>query len=178
MTLSRWLRDYIYIPLGGNRRGFSIANRNLIITFLLGGLWHGAGWTFIIWGAMHGVGQAIQRVWTRRGKPLPTWLAWFITFMFINATWVFFRAEDFHQALRILKGMIGLNGFGFDQIANLKTPIVLIVLFLPFVLMLKNSSEKEATMRPSLKTALWIAVLFVISLLYLNRISTFLYFNF
>ncbi|RUS48668.1 MBOAT family protein [Cohnella sp. AR92] len=178
MTLSRWLRDYIYIPLGGNRKGFARANVNTIITFLLGGLWHGAGWTFILWGAMHGVGQAVQRIWSRRGHPMPKWLAWFITFMFINATWVFFRAEDFHQAMRILKGMVGLNGVGIDHVRSLATPILLIVIFLPFVLFLKNSSEKEESMRPRLRIALFIAVLFIISLLYLNRISTFLYFNF
>ncbi|GIO15056.1 peptidoglycan O-acetyltransferase [Cohnella xylanilytica] len=178
MTLSRFLRDYIYIPLGGNRRGFAIANRNLIITFLIGGLWHGAGWTFILWGALHGVGQAIQRVWTRRGRPLPTWFAWFLTFLFINVTWVFFRAEDFHQAIRLLKGMAGLNGFGLDLVKAHWAPILLIIVFLPFVLIFKNSSEKEERFKPSWQIALGCAVLFIVSLLYLNRISTFLYFNF
>lgn len=178
MTLSRFLRDYIYIPLGGNRRGFVIANRNLIITFLIGGLWHGAGWTFIVWGALHGVGQAIQRVWTRRGKPLPKWLAWGITFLFINFTWVFFRADDWQQAFRLLKGMAGLNGIGLGLVSGHWNAIVLIALFLPFVLIFRNSSELETRFQPSWRPALGVAVLFVVSLLYLNRISTFLYFNF
>ncbi|WP_027091276.1 MBOAT family O-acyltransferase [Cohnella thermotolerans] len=178
MTLSRFLRDYIYIPLGGNRRGFAIANRNLIITFLIGGLWHGAGWTFILWGALHGVGQAIQRVWTRRGHPLPKWLAWLVTFLFINITWVFFRADDWKQAFRLIKGMVGMNGIGLGLLGDYVAPILLIVVFLPFVLIFKNSSEQEARLKPNWKVALGCAVMFVVSLLYLNRISTFLYFNF
>jgi len=178
MTLSRWLRDYIYIPLGGNRKGFARANVNLIIVFLIGGFWHGAGWTFILWGLLHGVGQALQRIWTRRGHPLPKWLAIAVTFLFINFTWVFFRAEDMDQAWRILKGMVGLNGLGLDQLTSFAFPILLFVVFLPIVFFAKNSSERAESFKPSVKVALAMAVLFIVSLLYLNRISEFLYFNF
>jgi len=178
MTLSRWLRDYIYIPLGGNRKGFARANVNLIIVFFIGGLWHGAGWTFILWGLLHGFGQALQRVWTRRGRPLPKWLAIAVTFLFVNVTWVFFRAENVDQALRILKGMAGMNGLGLDQLSSFVFPILLFAVFLPIVFFAKNSSERAEAFRPSVKTALGMAVLFIVSLLYLNRISEFLYFNF
>lgn len=109
ITLSNWLRDYVYIPLGGNRAGAKRAYVNLLITFLLGGLWHGAGWTFIVWGTLHGVAVAAHRLWRLAGMRLPALLAWFLTFMFLNVTWVFFRANTFADALRVLRGMAGLD---------------------------------------------------------------------
>ncbi|MBG0791665.1 MAG: MBOAT family protein [Desulfovibrionaceae bacterium] len=110
MTLSRFLRDYLYIPLGGNRRGLSNTCRNLFITFLLGGIWHGAGWTFAVWGALHGLATIIHRLWTRTGLRLPRYAAWALTFLFVNVAWVFFRAQTFADAVRLLKGMVGLHG--------------------------------------------------------------------
>ncbi len=107
ITLSRWLRDYLYIPLGGNRKGPARTLINLMITFLLGGLWHGAGWTFVIWGAMHGAALAIHRVWQQRGLKMPAIIGWLCTFLFINVAWVFFRAATLPDAFRILKGMAG-----------------------------------------------------------------------
>lgn len=109
MTLSRWLRDYLYIPLGGNRSGRVRTYLNLFITFLIGGLWHGAGWTFIIWGAMHGTALIIHRIWNEAGLRMHALLGWLATFIFINFTWVFFRADSIDSALRIAKGMIGLS---------------------------------------------------------------------
>nr|WP_246454911.1 MBOAT family protein [Thalassotalea piscium] len=110
MTLSRWLRDYLYIPLGGNRKGAGRTYFNLMATFILGGLWHGAGWTFIVWGALHGGALAIHRIWQIVNVKLPAYLAWTLTFLFINFTWVFFRANDIASAFAMLKGMFGLNG--------------------------------------------------------------------
>jgi len=110
ITLSNWLRDYIYIPLGGNRCGQYRNYFNLFVTFLLGGLWHGAGWTFVLWGALHGAVMVIHRFWSRMGLKMPAPLAWLSTFIFINATWVFFRAESFKGALNVLMGMAGMNG--------------------------------------------------------------------
>jgi alginate O-acetyltransferase complex protein AlgI len=178
MTLSRFLRDYIYIPLGGNRHGEFKMLRNLVITFLLGGLWHGAGWTFLFWGFLHGFGQVIHRFWGKLGIKMPHWLAWFITFMFINVTWVFFRAKDWAESIRILKGMTGLSGITLSGITTLAPILLLIVIFLPIVVFAPNSSEKMENLRPTLRTALFIAILFIVSLLYFNRISEFLYFNF
>ena len=114
MTLSRWLRDYVYIPLGGSRAGSGRVYFNLVLTFLLGGLWHGAGWTFVIWGAMHGIAAAMHRLWHRLGYEMSDLWGWIVTFLFVNTTWVFFRANSVDDALRVLKGMVGLNGF--DQI--------------------------------------------------------------
>jgi D-alanyl-lipoteichoic acid acyltransferase DltB (MBOAT superfamily) len=94
ITLSRFLRDYVYIPLGGNRNGNFHTYNNLMATFILGGIWHGAGWTFVFWGFLHGMALVIFRLWNQLGLKLWTWLAWAITFNFINITWVFFRAEE------------------------------------------------------------------------------------
>ncbi|WP_374650415.1 MBOAT family protein [Dongia sp.] len=116
MTLSRFLRDYLYIPMGGNRRGPSRQMLNLFLTMLLGGLWHGAGWTFIIWGALHGIFLAIQRLWSgfakNRGFTLPRPVGWFITALCVMAAWVYFRAPDIGTAHSVLASLIGANGFG------------------------------------------------------------------
>jgi len=110
MTLSRFLRDYIYIPLGGNRKGSVRTYANLLITFVLGGIWHGAGWTFVLWGLLHGIALVLHRFWKIAGFSMPRILAWLITFLFINFTWVFFRATEWSDAVKVLKGMLGLSG--------------------------------------------------------------------
>src|SRR5215211_341646 len=111
MTLSRWLRDYLYIPLGGNRDGPRRTYRNLMITMLLGGLWHGAAWTFVIWGGIHGSAMSAERWWRERfhGFRLPAWLAWLITFHVVCLAWVFFRAPDLGTAFDML-GQLGAGG--------------------------------------------------------------------
>ena len=108
MTLSRWLRDYLYIPLGGNRGGSLKTYRNLMLTMLLGGLWHGAAWTFVIWGGIHGVGLAVERAWPamilpiRIPEPLRTVAAHVATFHVVCLAWVFFRAPDLGTAFAVL----------------------------------------------------------------------------
>jgi D-alanyl-lipoteichoic acid acyltransferase DltB (MBOAT superfamily) len=114
ITLSRWLRDYLYIPLGGSRKGRFRICLNLLLTFLLGGLWHGAGWTFVLWGGLHGAALVVHRLWQERGLRLPAVLGWLYTFLFVNASWVIFRAASLEEGLRVLKGMIGLNGIVFS----------------------------------------------------------------
>ncbi|MNF95630.1 Peptidoglycan O-acetyltransferase [compost metagenome] len=178
MTLSRFLRDYIYIPLGGNRKGEARMLTNLMLTFLIGGLWHGAGWTFILWGTLHGAAQIVHRLWSRYGPKMPRWLAWFITFQFVNAAWVFFRAESWNEAVRILRGMIGLSGVTLTGLETIAPAMLLIAVLLPAVLLLRSSSEREQVLRPNWTAAVLVGFLFIYSLLYFNRISTFLYFNF
>ncbi len=178
MTLSRFLRDYIYIPLGGNRRGEAIMLRNLVLTFLIGGLWHGAGWTFLFWGLLHGVGQVIQRLWGKLGITMPRVLAWAITFVFITVTWVFFRAESWADAMRLMKGMSGLSGIHLNLDTALLEPVAIMILIAPIVFFCRNSSELSVSFRPNFRQAVVCAVLFVISLMYITRISEFLYFNF
>ena len=114
MTLSRFLRDYVYIVLGGNRRGPSRAMLNVMITMLLGGLWHGAGWTFVAWGGLHGLYLAVERVLRAkfagyRPGPLMFVALGLLTYTLINLTWVFFRAKTFGKAWDVLRGMLGLN---------------------------------------------------------------------
>jgi alginate O-acetyltransferase complex protein AlgI len=130
MTLSRFLRDYLYIPLGGNRRGPLRRYGNLLLTMLLGGLWHGAGWTFLVWGALHGLLLVVHGLWRSalgrlphsalRGQlPRPlrqagdkamSLLGWGLTFTAVVVGWVFFRAADLPAALAVLQGMAGHNG--------------------------------------------------------------------
>ena len=114
MTLSGWLKDYVYIPLGGNRKGQLMTYINLFATFLLGGLWHGAGWTFVIWGAMHGLALTVHRFWSGLGYKMPRLLAWCCTMLFINLTWVFFRAEDMDSAFRMVSSMFSIHDTGLS----------------------------------------------------------------
>ncbi|MFL5955088.1 MAG: MBOAT family O-acyltransferase [Gaiellaceae bacterium] len=99
MTLSRWLRDYLYIPLGGNRKGRLLTYRNLMLTMLLGGLWHGAAWTFVVWGGIHGLGLSLERATGWRPNK---WLGRLITFHVVCFAWIFFRADSFGRAGEVL----------------------------------------------------------------------------
>ncbi len=113
ITLSFWLRDYLYIPLGGNRHGALRTGINILITMFLGGLWHGANWTFVFWGVLHGVGLLVHRIWREAFPALRTgWLAtvlsWAATFSFVTFAWIFFRAPDFATAWIIVQKIIGL----------------------------------------------------------------------
>jgi len=120
MTLSRFLRDYLYIPLGGNRNGSKRQLINLMITMLLGGLWHGPGWTFVFWGGLHGFYLVINHVWQEFRKSLKhdlfhntflgRLLCTSLTFLAVVISWVFFRAETFDSAIIVLEGMIGIHG--------------------------------------------------------------------
>jgi alginate O-acetyltransferase complex protein AlgI len=110
MTLSAFLKDYIYIPLGGNRLGQARRYVNLLLTMLVGGIWHGAGWTFALWGLGHGAMLAANHAWRSAGGRLPRALAWPLTFVAVVMLWVLFRAPDAHTALELLKAMCGLKG--------------------------------------------------------------------
>jgi alginate O-acetyltransferase complex protein AlgI len=199
ITLSRFLRDYIYIPLGGNKKGSFRTYSNLMATFIIGGFWHGAGWTFLFWGFLHGLALSIHRLWQTLGFKMWTWLAWFITFNFVNITWVFFRAKEWDDAIKVLSGMAGFTGivlkekwesnisfltiFGveFDTVfVNLsgKNKIVYwIVIFLIVTLIFKNFNNKERIKFNKI-TLLYSSLLFFYVLLSLNNASEFLYFNF
>jgi alginate O-acetyltransferase complex protein AlgI len=130
ISLSRFLRDYLYIPLGGNRKGKSRRYLNVMGTMLLGGLWHGANWTFVFWGGFHGLCIVINHAWhnvrARLGWPVGQERWWgrasaqMLTFIFVVVAWVFFRAETFTAAKRVLEGMAGINGMVLpSQILNL-----------------------------------------------------------
>lgn len=115
ISLSQWLRDYLYIPLGGNRKGKTRQLFNLFLTMLIGGFWHGAGWTFIIWGSLHGIGLIVNHLWKETAKKLPLKSAffakivpltyWLITFLFITFTWIFFNAVSLEAAGQFITGI-------------------------------------------------------------------------
>lgn len=184
MTLSRFLRDYLYISLGGNRNGTIHRYLNLFITMFLGGLWHGAAWTFVIWGALHGVAMVMNHLWRSFGLKMH-WLAGrILTFGFVTVAWVIFRAETTNQALVVLKGMINIkhtgilmNGISQALPAGRKELLVLLLVF-TFVSIAKNSSEWINDLRPRWYWAVGISMLLLTSILGLNRVSEFLYFQF
>lgn len=137
ISLSTWLRDYLYIPLGGSRGTQLFTYRNLMITMVLGGLWHGAGWNFIIWGAMHGSALVAQRVLTPVSQRLEAilgagWrvLAPLITFYFVCVTWIFFRASDFSLAVEIVRSFVLFDAAGTQQLSY---GLVYVLLGLAFV---------------------------------------------
>ena len=130
MTLSRFLRDYLYIPLGGSRKGTSRRYINLFITMLLGGLWHGAGWTFIIWGALHGSYLTVNHLWREicgkfnieftSSSKVWGYFSWFITFIAVVIGWVYFRAEDLHSANTMVYAMFNLNNIAIPNAIAVK----------------------------------------------------------
>jgi len=177
ITLSRFLKEYIYIPLGGNRAGTIRAYTNLMLTFLIGGLWHGAGWTFIFWGFLHGCALVIQRLWGKLDISMPKILAWFITFNFVNIAWVFFRAKTWDNAIKILSEMLN-----FSQMGNLNL-LVWGCLFIGFVIALffKNSNQLLLSKLITHRFApIAIASVFACSIVFLNVRggSAFIYFQF
>jgi alginate O-acetyltransferase complex protein AlgI len=134
ISLSTWLRDYLYIPLGGSRDGAFRTYRNLMITMLLGGLWHGASWNFVIWGALHGVALAGTRVWQRwRGGAPPsalgTALSVVLTFHYVCFAWIFFRAPSFAHArvmiARMAQGSLGMNNLPMKMVVLVAAGLLL-----------------------------------------------------
>jgi alginate O-acetyltransferase complex protein AlgI len=111
ITLSRFLRDYLYIPLGGNRFGLPRQIYALMVTMILGGLWHGAGWTFVVWGMWHGFGLVGNHLWKMTGFKLPRAVAWLMTMLFIILGWVVFRSETLPHAWTMLATMTGWHGW-------------------------------------------------------------------
>jgi D-alanyl-lipoteichoic acid acyltransferase DltB (MBOAT superfamily) len=187
ITLSRFLRDYIYIPLGGNRISSYRTYSNLMITFILGGLWHGAGLTFVFWGFLHGTALVIHRLWQKTDIKLNKFIAWFITFNFINISWIFFRADEFSQAVNILKAMFvykGLDAIIYEAkyiLINLNgdDKLSAILLFSFFAsIFFKNSFEYAQNFKPNYKNLLIVFTLALISLLEMHKVTEFLYFNF
>jgi alginate O-acetyltransferase complex protein AlgI len=186
MTLSRWLRDYVYIPLGGNQHNEYRTYSNLMLTFLIGGFWHGAGWTYVIWGGLHGMAMVVHRLWQKLSIRMPMILAWFITFMFVNFAWVFFRADSTAQAISLIKKMFNLaavDGVFTSYIpGNLDAHPVSFLLLFPILFGLcfvtKNSLEIKVDYAPTLRWNLFIASILTLGLLCLTRITTFIYFQF
>ncbi len=177
MTLSRFLRDYVYIPFGGNRAGPGRQAVNVVGTMLLGGLWHGAAWTFVAWGGLHGVALAANSAWDRGGRRLPAVAGWALTLLFVVVAWVLFRSPDFSTAARVLAGMAGLHGVGHVHVDN-----AVLVAVAALVAVVGPSSQTAALAR--LRPSPWLAVPAGVALVFLlllagGRIpNEFIYFQF
>ncbi len=199
ITLSRFLRDYIYIPLGGNRKGSFRTYTNLLATFILGGLWHGAGWTFIFWGFLHGFALTIHRGWQTLGFKMWSWLAWFITFNFVNIAWIFFRAKEWDDAIKVLQGMFYGNiilpekyahkfaflndynvNFGqvFESINGKPKTLVFIIVSFFIILKFKNTMYYRTTFITNYRNLIFLLLLLFTSVSMMSIVSEFLYFNF
>lgn len=186
MTLSRFLRDYVYIPLGGNKLGEFKTYKNLFLTFLIGGLWHGAAWTFVAWGALHGFAVATHRAWQKLNIKVNNIVAVISTFVFVNICWIFFRAQSFASAIKVLKGMFGFSGFVIPRTNKLlfifsdEMQIQWILLLAGFILIFafNNSNQLAEKLKPTKLYLIILVILAYFSLSNINKISEFLYFQF
>ena len=176
ITLTVWLRDYLYIPLGGNRRGDGRSYINVFLVFLLGGLWHGAGWTFIIWGTLHGVACIVHKLYSKylaNHMPINKALAWVVTFNFVNIGWVVFRSDKVSSAFKIIKKM-----YTFE---DRQTLLYLLGLFYVCIILpnVVEAVEKVNFRRRILAAGLGIILLYCLWILSVpDQSSPFLYFNF
>ncbi|EKY3225261.1 MBOAT family protein [Cronobacter dublinensis] len=203
ITLGRYLRDYLYIPLGGNRCAVPRMYFNLFITFVLGGLWHGASWMFVIWGVMHGGALVIHRIWKSLKLNMPNASAWLVTFLYVDIAWVFFRAESLTDAMSILNAMfsrpanpefntmaiqnLSFTGSMTDRISKILpqgvsfyvAPLMMIALGL-FICCQKNSLQIVANGNITSSKILFVGLLTILGLyMVLHTTSAvFLYFNF
>ena len=197
MTLGRFMTNYLYIPMGGNRKGELKTLRNLFIVFLASGIWHGAGWNFVIWGMLHGICILVHRIWKNSGRKMNKFVGWFITMNLVNIFWVFFRATNLHDAIKIIKGMFDINSLiqivnnprvileatkDFRELAkgDLGNELNLFLLMFSFIIVigLKNSLNKGKNMRFSFINSIEIVLYFWGGVFLMTRVSEFLYFNF
>lgn len=211
MTLGRFFTNYIYIPMGGSRNGKTRTYLNLFVVFFVSGFWHGAGWTFVVWGVLHGLAIVIHRIYKDLNLKMPDILGWVLTMGFVHFAWVFFRAQTVSDAVFLIKRMFNPDYLYLSEkvlqiipetlnssstIANISFIIMdtlpfqvegsafnfqtLLYLLVGFIIVLftKNSIEKLEAFRPKTSYAVSTAFMFVLAIMYLNRVSTFLYFNF
>ena len=202
ITLSNFIATYLYTPVLRSMKAFTF-NNSLIAIFvamLISGFWHGAGWTFILWGGMHGAALVANHLWRKRKKKMPRWLGWFITINFVNIAFVIFRARNVPDALKILKGMCGFSGFfpagmiaqfHLEEIFQSKFGKTLLsgiggrnetmwglLICMVFIMALKNSNELAEEFRPSWRTVAFVILISFYSLVNMGKVSEFLYFQF
>ena len=200
MSLGAWIRDYLYIPLGGSRHGELLRTRNVMLAMLCTGLWHGLGWTFVVWGALHGVLLAVNHWWREHGVRVPVLIAWGLTFGSVVMLWVVFRAESLDDAVKIWAAMFDVRRIALPAklsvyLKFLKECGISFVNFVPleygffknslyvFALMLwtifaPNTRQVIESFRPSIKWFVVAVILSVISFMNFSGISDFLYFQF
>jgi len=204
ITLSRFLRDYLYIPLGGSRKGAPTQMANLLVTMLIGGLWHGAGWQFLAWGGVHGVFLVLNHCWRRvfsrrepSGKTLATWACRMLTFLLVALAWVLFRADSVPTAMSYYAAMLGLDiGASFGPVLILPKVWLWVAAALALVWLAPNTQQimrrarpviervevpahlKWLVWRPSVAFAVIVGVIFAVCVLSMSRPSEFLYYQF
>ena len=197
MTLSRFLRDYLYFPLGGNRTGPKRRYVNLMLVMLLGGLWHGAGWTYVVWGGLHGFYLFVAHLWRNSvGLAVPAIVGWALTMLAVIVAWVFFRAPDMGSALNVLAGMAGLHGGAAmsgeqAQVLAKIAALIIAAAVLPnsqqmlraFQPVLDKVAEPSGVLarlqwRPNAGFGALTALVFLAALLFSWKSSEFLYFQF
>jgi D-alanyl-lipoteichoic acid acyltransferase DltB (MBOAT superfamily) len=206
ISLSNFLREYLYIPLGGNRRGRARRYLNLMLTMLIGGLWHGASWNFAIWGGLHGLYLCVNHLWRHASAPwvpaipaplrrLGGPLGVAVTLLATTFAWVFFRAQGFDAALAMVRGLAGVGGPS-TLLTGREDAFVLLVVLTGIVLFAPNSIEMLRHVRPALSMPTgkppprWLAwrptpavaavcaVTFVVSILAIWNLRPFIYFEF
>ena len=188
ISLSSWLRDYLYIPLGGNRRGRLRTDVNLMVTMLLGGLWHGASWTFVVWGGLHGLYLAVER-WLKKGFGNAAWVhstagkvfLGLLTYFLVNITWVFFRADGFGSAQLILLAMFGVIRDGAQVLPTLdllKVVVVVSALVMTHWVHRSIPAEAAAERLPGWAHGLVWAAMLVLLVLTQGSDNAFIYFQF
>lgn len=175
ISLSTWLRDYLYISLGGNRTGQSRTYFNLMLTMLLGGLWHGANWTFLLWGAWHGVLLIVHRATPKKVKNLvPSWVGVLLLNLCIIIGWVFFRSAGVQQSFAFLSRLAGSG-----NVTGLKIPLLLLVLIIGgYALHLLEAYELKGRIRGSKVYMVFLSLLSILAVLELGQDSPFIYFKF
>lgn len=179
ISLSTWLRDYLYIPLGGSRHGQLMTMRNLFLTMLLGGIWHGAAWTFVIWGALHGGVLAVERLFAKGERKVPVFIAVFLTFHFVCLAWIFFRSQTLESALLYISGLFALTYEG-----ALVTPFIVLLIGLSMVFqfipanLVERCGAKLGIMGFFPRTLIFVFGLLIIQWISPDDVAPFIYFRF
>lgn len=203
ITLTKFFTKYVYIPLGGSRKGKIRTYVNIMIVFLISGIWHGAAFTFIVWGLLHGIGSCLSRGLKNITEKIPKFIRWLYTFIFINITWVFFRAINIGDALKFIKELFSKpTGINVELIAKATPkeyeivqwiiaeftkhntyytglPVLLVLVFAIYAsTKMKNTNERIEDFRPTGKIVAITVILLTLSIISLSEISSFIYVNF
>lgn len=200
ITLIRFLRDHVYIPLGGSKRGNFRIYLNIVIIFIIAGVWHGTLISYILWGLLSSAAMIIHRIWSRSGMRLNKYLAWFVTFNFVNFANLVFRSTSLRDTGKILRGMLGMNGimlseklsgipvlnasgisFGkwLNNIGGDKFYLIYFIVGAALIAFLgKNARELSEQMKPNLKWALFTALVLSVGLIHMTQVRVFLYYNY
>jgi alginate O-acetyltransferase complex protein AlgI len=202
MTLSHFITTYLYAPILRASSSITFASSlvAIFVAMCISGVWHGAGWTFVIWGVLHGAGLVVNHYWRRKKIAMPRFLAWLITFLFINFTFVVFRSKNITEAVKVLKAMVGLGAPVFPQgheaitldafththiwktlLINIQgrdgTLIELLIVLL-FTFVTKNSIQLAGSFKPDWKRFVFLLAIAIYSLLNMGKVTEFLYFQF